>query len=235
MGRAFEYRKARKFKRWDAMSKAFTKYGRLIAMAVKQNGPNPEANAALKIAIQNAKGVSMPKDRIDAAIKRASSKDEKDFEEIVYEGYGPYKVPIIVECATDNHNRTVANIRMYFSRAGGVLATQGALDFLFEKKGVFKLKKGNLDVEELELELIDFGLDSIEVEEEEIVIYTKFTDFKTMQDKLEQMGVELIVSEFQRIPTTYKELSEAEEEEVLELIDTIEQDEDVQNVYHNLN
>ncbi len=181
MGRAYELRKGRRAKRFDAMSKAFTRLGKEIAMAVKENGPLPENNARLRTAIQNAKGVNMPKDRIDAAIKRSSSKDEKDFQEVVYEGYGPYGVAVLVECATDNPVRTVANVRMYFSRAGGALGKTGSLDFIFDRKGVFKISAEGTNLEDLELELIDHGAEDIFEQEGEIYVYTAFTDFGGMQ------------------------------------------------------
>jgi YebC/PmpR family DNA-binding regulatory protein len=234
MGRAFEFRKARKFKRWDKMSKAFTRLGKEIAMAVKESGPNPETNARLRTAIQNAKGVNMPKDRVESAIKRASSKDEKDYQEVVYEGYGPHGVPIVVECATDNTTRTVANVRMYFTRSGGTLGKTGSLDFLFERKGVFKISAEGVDLEELELEIIDFGAEDIVEDEGEIYIYTAFTDFGAMQKGLEEKGIEVISAELQRIPNTTVELPEDQEEEVLNLIEKFEEDDDVQAVFHNL-
>jgi YebC/PmpR family DNA-binding regulatory protein len=234
MGRAFEFRKARKFKRWDKMSKAFTRLGKEIAMAVKESGPNPETNTRLRTAIQNAKGVNMPKDRVESAIKRASSKDEKDYQEVVYEGYGPHGVPIVVECATDNTTRTVANVRMYFTRSGGTLGKTGSLDFLFERKGVFKISAEGVDLEELELEIIDFGAEDIVEDEGEIYIYTAFTDFGAMQKGLEEKGIEVISAELQRIPNTTVELPEDQEEEVLNLIEKFEEDDDVQAVFHNL-
>ncbi len=234
MGRAFEFRKARKFKRWDKMSKAFTRLGKEIAMAVKESGPNPETNARLRTAIQNAKGVNMPKDRVESAIKRASSKDEKDYQEVVYEGYGPHGVPIVVECATDNPTRTVANVRMYFTRSGGTLGKTGSLDFLFDRKGVFKISAEGVDLEELELEIIDFGAEDIVEDEGEIFIYTAFTDFGAMQKGLEEKGIEVISAELQRIPNTTVELPEDQEEEVLNLIEKFEEDDDVQAVFHNL-
>jgi len=234
MGRAFEFRKARKMKRWDRMSKAFTKLGKEIAIAVKLGGPDPEANTRLRTAITNAKGVNMPKDRIEGAIKRASSKDEKAFEEVVYEGYGPSGVPIVVECATDNPTRTVANVRMYFTKAGGQLATSGSLEFLFQRKGVFRLPLQGVNVEELELELIDYGADEIKVEDDEIVVYTSFADFAQMQKALEAKGTQVTSAEIQRLPTMYKELSEEEGAEVMELIENLEEDDDVQAVYHNV-
>ncbi len=234
MGRAFEFRKARKFKRWDKMSKAFTRLGKEIVMAVKESGPNPETNSRLRSAIQNAKGVNMPKDRIEAAIKRASSKEEKDYEEIVYEGYAPHGIAVVIECATDNLNRTVANVRMHFSKGGGSLGKTGSLDFMFDRKGIFKIPAAGMNLEELELELIDFGAEDIYEHEDEIIIETPFTEFGTMQKGLEEKGLEVISSEVQRIPTTRTELTEEQEEEVMGLIERFEEDDDVQAVYHNM-
>lgn len=234
MGRAFEFRKVRKLKRWDAMAKAFTRIGKDIVMAVKAGGPDPSLNARLRVVIQNAKGVNMPKDRIENAIKRASSKEEKDFEEIVYEGYGPYGVPILVECATDNPTRTVANIRMYFTRAGGTLGKTGSLDFMFVRKGVFKLDTGSADPDELELELIDHGLEELIREDDGFTIITAFQDFGTMQKALEDRNITVKSSQLQRFPTSLADISEEEEEEVLKLVEKIEEDDDVQAVYHNL-
>jgi YebC/PmpR family DNA-binding regulatory protein len=240
MGRAFEFRKARKFKRWDKMSKAFTKIGREIAIAVRLGGPDPDSNSRLRMAITNAKGVNMPKDRVEGAIKRASSKDQEAFQEIVYEGYGPSGVPIVVECATDNPTRTVANVRSAFVRSGGQLATTGSLDFLFERKGVFKFPAEGIDLDNLELELIDFGAEEITVEEgtderpSEVTILTSFPDFVGMSKALEERKIAVTSAEVQRLPTVFKELSEADEEPVLELIEKLEEDDDVQAVYHNL-
>ena len=234
MGRAFEFRKARKMKRWDAMAKAFTRLGREIAMSVKENGPDPSTNSRLRTAIQNAKGVNMPKDRIDSAIKRASSKDEKDFQEVVYEGYGPYGVAILVECATDNPVRTVASVRKYFTWSGGTLGKTGSLDFIFERKGVFKFKAEGQNIEELELDLIDFGADEIFEHEGEIFVYTKFADFGMMQKALEERNIEVVSAELQRIPNSAADVKEEQEEEILSLIDKFEEDDDVQAVYHNM-
>jgi YebC/PmpR family DNA-binding regulatory protein len=234
MGRAYEYRKATKFARWDKMAKLFTRAGREIVIAVKSGGPDPDYNPTLRRAVQNAKGVSMPKDRIDAAIKRASSKDEKDYTEVVYEGMGPHGVAIVIETATDNPTRTVANVRSYFNKKGGSLGTSGMHDFIFSRKGVFKFKAEGIDMEELEFELIDSGLESLEKDEDHILAYAAFQDFGAMQKALEEKGIEIITSELQRIPTMYKELSEEHTDEVLELIDKLEQDDDVQTVYHNL-
>jgi YebC/PmpR family DNA-binding regulatory protein len=234
MGRAFEFRRARKEKRWDKMSKTFTKIGREIAIAVKQGGGDPAGNPRLRIAVQNAKGANMPKDKVESAIKRAASKEEGNFQEVVYEGYGPHGVAIVVECATDNPTRSVSNMRLYFSRGGGALGMSGSLDFLFERKGVFKLSAEGVNVEELELDLIDYGAEDITVEDGEIFIYTQFNDFGTMQKALEERGVNLISSGLERIPTTTTELPPEAEEGLMNLIERIEDDDDVQAVYHNI-
>lgn len=234
MGRAFEYRKATKLARWDKMAKLFTRAGREIVIAVKSGGPDPEYNPSLRRAIQNAKAASMPKDRIDAAIKRATSKEEKDYTEIVYEGMGPHGVAIVIETATDNPTRTVANVRAIFNKKGGTLGTSGMHDFLFSRKGVFKFKADNIDIEELELNLIDAGLENLEKEEGVIIAYSAFQDFGSLQKALEENGIEVVTAELQRIPTIFKELSEEHTDEVLEFIDKLEQDDDVQTVYHNL-
>jgi YebC/PmpR family DNA-binding regulatory protein len=236
MGRAFEFRKERKMKRWSKMSKAFTKLGKEIAIAVKQGGPHPETNPRLRVAIQNAKGANMPKATVEAAIKRATSKEEKDFEEITYEGYGPHAVAIVAECATDNSTRTVANMRLYFSKGGGALGKSGSLDFIFERKGVFRLSAEGVNMEELELDLIDYGAEEIELDEEanEIIVYTPFTEFGAMQKALEEKGISVISSEAERIPNTTVEVTPEQEEDIMKLIDRIEEDDDVQAVYHNM-
>jgi len=222
------------FARFDRMAKAFTRIGKEISIAVKQNGPHPENNPKLRLAIQNAKGVNMPKDRVEAAIKRASSKEEKDFQEVTYEGYAPHGVPVIVECATDNPTRTVANVRLHFAKNGGSMGNSGSVAFLFERKGVFKFDPDKLNLEELELDLIDAGAEDIEQAEEEIVLYTKFTEFGHMQKFLESKELEAKSSEIQYIPNTTKELTEEEQDEVFKLIEVLEADDDVQTVYHNL-
>lgn len=222
------------FARFDRMAKAFTRIGKDIAIAVKQGGPHPEHNPKLRMAIQNAKGANMPKDRVEAAIKRASSKEEKDFQEITYEGYAPHGVPIVVECATDNPTRTVANVRLHFSKNGGNMGNSGSVAFMFERKGVFKFDPAKINLDELELDLIDAGAEDIERGDEEVIIYTKFTEFGHMQKFLESKGLEAKSSELQYTPTTTKELSEAEQDEVLKLVEALEGDDDVQNVYHNL-
>lgn len=234
MGRIFEKRKHKMFARFDRMAKTFTRIGKDIAIAVKQGGPLPENNPRLRLAIQNAKGANMPKDRVEAAIKRASSKEEKDLQEILYEGYAPHGVPLMVECATDNPTRTVANIRLHFSKNGGNMGNSGSVGFMFERKGVFKFANGQINLEELELELIDAGAEDIQLEEDEIIVYTKFSDFGNMQKFVESKNLEAKSSDLQYIPTTTKELSEAEQDEVMECITALEEDDDVQNVYHNL-
>lgn len=234
MGRIFEKRKHKMFARYDRMAKAFTRIGKEIAIAVKQGGPNPDHNPRLRLAMQNAKGANMPKDRVDSAIKRASSKDEKDYQENTYEGYGPYGVGIVIEAATDNPTRTVANIRMYFNKGNGTLGKTGSLDFIFERKGVFKIAKDNVNVEELELELIDHGLEDLAVDENEIYIYTAFNDFGTMSKALEERNINVLSAERQRIPNNFVELNEAQQEDIIKLVESIEQDDDVQQVYHNM-
>jgi len=223
------------FARYDKMAKAFTRIGKDIAVAVKQGGPDPNGNPRLRAAMQNAKSVNMPKDRVEGAIKRAVSKDETGYEEIIYEGYGPGGVAMVIECTTDNPTRTVANVRMHFNRGNGTLGKTGSLDFLFDRKGVFRIAKSdNINPEELELELIDFGLDKMEVEENEIVIYATFTDFGKMQKKLEDSGIPVAKTSLERIPNSFAEVSEAQLDEVLELVEKFEEDDDVQAVFHNL-
>jgi len=235
MGRIFEKRKHKMFARYDKMAKAFTRIGKEIAMAVKDGGPDPAYNPRLRQAVTNAKGVNMPKDRVDAAIKRAVSKDAGNFEEMVYEGYGPYGVAILVETATDNPVRTVANIRLYFNRGGGSLGNTGSLSFIFERKGVFKILKENVsNPEELELELIDAGLDSMEIDETHVNLNAAFSDFGTMQKNLEERNIAVTSAGLERIPNSFAEISEEQIDEILELVERIEEDEDVQAVYHNL-
>jgi YebC/PmpR family DNA-binding regulatory protein len=234
MGRAFEYRKARKMKRWSHMAKTFTRIGKDIVMAVKEGGPDPETNSRLRAIIQNARAENMPKDNVDRAIKRATSKDQADYKELVYEGYGPHGVAILVETATDNHNRTVAAIRSIFTRGGGSLGTTGSLDFLFDRKCFFKIPKGENDVEELELELIDFGAEEVFDEGEHILIYANFPDFGALQGALEDKGFEIVSSGFERIPTTTKELTPEQQEDIDKMLEKFEEDDDVQNVYHNM-
>ncbi len=234
MGRAFEARKQSKMKRWGAMAKAFTRIGKDIVMAVKTGGPNPDTNSKLRVVIQNAKGVNMPKDRIEAAIKRATDKDTSSYEEIVYEGYAPYGVAVLVETSTDNINRTVGGVRSYFTKAGGSLGTSGMLSFIFERKAVFRVNAEGLNIEDLELELIDYGADEIEQDENEIIIFTEFEDFGRMQKALEEKGLNIISSDFERFPLSYAKVTKEQEAEVMKMIEKMEEDDDVNTVYHNM-
>ncbi|MFM7311243.1 MAG: YebC/PmpR family DNA-binding transcriptional regulator [Flavobacteriales bacterium] len=235
MGRIFETRKHKMFARYDKMAKAFTRIGKDIVMAVKAGGPDPANNPRLRQVVANARGLNMPKDRVESAIKRASDKDNSNYEEVVYEGYGPYGVPILVETATDNPTRTVANVRLYFNRAGGALGTSGSLSFVFDRKGVFRVAAENIpNPEELELELIDAGLDQMERDGDDIVLYTAFADFGNMQKALEERSIVVKKAGLERIPNSYAELTEEQVDEILELVEKIEADDDVQAVYHNL-
>ena len=236
MGRAFEYRKAAKLKRWGNMARTFTKIGRQISIAVKAGGTDPENNPTLRTLIANAKVANMPKDNVERAIKKASSKDEGDYKEIVYEGYGPYGIAIVVETATDNPTRTVANVRSYFSKAGGSLGTTGSLGFLFDHKSVFKIHTPDeLDLEELELELIDFGVDELLSDEEgNVVIYGSFESYGKIQHYLEERRIEILSGEFVRLPTDTKEVTDEQRASLEKLIEKFEEDDDVVNVFHNM-
>ena len=239
MGRIFEVRKATMFARWDRMAKQFTRIGKEIAIAVKTGGPDPATNPALRRCMQNAKSVNMPKDRVEAAIKRAQGKEMDNIEEILYEGYGPHGVAILVETATDNHVRTVANVKSHFNKGNGNMGTSGSVSFQFKKMGVFKLKPEGLNQEELELELIDFGLEEMgegtgENDEEVLVIRVAFNDFGNMQKALEEKGITPISAEVEWIPSNTVNIPEDQAQEVLKLVDKLEQDEDVQKVFHNL-
>lgn len=235
MGRAFEFRKARKLKRWGNMARVFTRLGKDIEMAVKAGGPDPTMNPKLRLLIQNAKSENMPKENVERAIKRAVSKDSADYKEVVYEGYGPYGVAVLVETATDNPTRTVANIRSYFNHNGGSLGTMGMLDFLFDRKCSFKVAmKPGLEVEELELELIDYGVEEVFVDEGELMIYAHFTSFGPIQKYLEENNFEIKTFAFERIPNDLKTLTTDQQAEVEKLIEKIESDEDVTNVFHNM-
>lgn len=235
MGRIFEVRKASMFARWDKMAKNFTRIGKEIAIAVKAGGPDPENNSALRRCFQNAKSVNMPKDRVEAAIKRAMGKDLVDYEEIVYEGFGPHGVAIMVETATDNGTRTVANLRSIFNKGGGAMGNSGSVGFLFTRMGEFKLKNENINIEELELEAIDHGMEDLgEDADGNIILRSSFNEFGNMSDYLESKGITPISAELTRIPGTTMELNEEQAKELLELVDKLEQDEDVQKVYHNL-
>lgn len=235
MGRAFEYRKARKLKRWGNMSRTFTRIGKEITIAVKAGGPDPNMNPRLRVLMQNAKAANMPKDTVERAIKKATDKDAGDYKEIVYEGYGPHGIAIVVETATDNNQRTVANVRSYFNKFGGSLGTQGSLSFLFDHKSVFHIKAADLDQEEFELELMDFdGELETDDEGEEWIVYGAFDQFANIQKYLEDKGVEIVSAEFERIPTDYKEVTAEQREAIDKLLEKFEDDEDVQNVFHNM-
>jgi len=235
MGRAFEYRRAAKEKRWDKMSKIFPKLGKAITMAAKEGGPDPDMNSTLRTAIQNAKAQNMPKDNIEAAIKRAAGKDAENFVEVNYEGKGPHGVLVFVQCATDNTNRTVANVKSYFNKAGGSLVPTGSLEFMFNRKSVFEIKKTDtIDVEELELELIDAGLEEIEVAEESIIIYGDYTNFGELNKAIEGLNLEIEKALLQRIPTSPVEFTEEQLVDIEKMLDKIEDDDDIQAVYTNI-
>ena len=235
MGRAFEFRKARKMKRWSAMSKAFTRIGKDIVIAVKEGGPDPDLNSKLRAVIQNAKSVNMPKDNIDRAIKRASDKSLGNYKEILFEGYAPYGVAILVETATDNNTRTVANIRSYFNKCNGNLGTSGSVIFMFDHTCNFRIEKQNIDIENLEFDLIDFGVEEVFEDEDGILIYGPFDSFGEIQKALESMEIQIISSGFDRIPNNLKNVNEEERSEIEKLLEKIENDDDVQNVFHNMN
>lgn len=235
MGRAFEYRKATKMKRWGNMARTFTRIGKQIAIAVKAGGPEPENNPHLRSVISNAKAANMPKETVDRAIKRAISKDTEDYKEMVYEGYAAHGVAILVETATDNTTRTVANVRSVFNKNGGSLGTSGSLDFIFTRKSMFTVApKEGVSMEDLELELIDYGVDELEADEEGITLYGEFQSFGEIQHYLEENGFEIVSSEFTRIPNDFKDLTPDQRAAVDKLIEKMEDDEDVQNVYHNM-
>jgi YebC/PmpR family DNA-binding regulatory protein len=237
MGRAFEYRKAAKLKRWGNMARVFTKLGNQITIAVKEGGSDPDTNPRLRVLIQQAKKENMPKENVERAIKKATSKDAADYKEIIYEGYGPHGIAILVQTATDNNMRTVANIRSYFNKYGGSLGTSGSLQFLFDHKCVFKITpKESCDLEELELELIDFGVEEIEFDEEEnvILLYGEFQSYSALQKYLEESGYEIHSAEFEWIPNDYKEVTDEQRVVLDKLLDKFEEDDDVQNVFHNI-
>jgi YebC/PmpR family DNA-binding regulatory protein len=236
MGRAFEYRKARKMKRWSSMSKVFTRISKDIIMAVKESGPNPEANFRLKALMQNARAANMPKDNVERAIKKATSKDQADFKVVVYEGYAPHGIALLIETATDNTTRTVANIRSYFNKCNGSLSVSGSVEFMFEHKCHFKIPGDGIQIEEFEFEMIDFGLEEIFAEEEDnsIMLYAAFSDFGNIQKALEEKEIEIISSGFERIPMDTKQISAEEQEDVEKLLEKIEEDDDVQAVFHNM-
>ena len=234
MGRAFEFRKARKMKRWSNMSKTFTRIGREILIAVKESGPDPSSNSRLRAIIQNAKAANMPKDKIERAIKKASEKSSENFKEVLLEGYAPHGIAILVEAATDNNNRTVANIRSYFNKCDGSLATSGSVDFLFDHLCFFQILDQGIDIERLELDLIDFGVIELSKLENEISITARFEDFGSIQKELERRELEISSSEFEREAKINKTLNDDERLKVERLINMIDEDEDVQNVYHDM-
>lgn len=234
MGRAFEFRKARKMKRWAAMSKAFTRIGKDIVMAVKEGGADPDSNARLRAVILNAKAVNMPKDNVERAIKRASDKSQGEYKELLYEGYGPHGIAILVETATDNPTRTVANIRSYFNKCGGTLGTSGSVEFLFDHSCNFRIAAENCDLEALELDLIDFGVEEIFEDEDGVLIYAPFEAFGSLQKELENRSLQILSSGFERIPQITKELTEEQAADIEKLLEKIEEDDDVQNVYHTM-
>lgn len=234
MGRAFEYRRAAKEKRWGQMSRVFPKLAKAITMAAKEGSDDPDTNAKLRTAIQNAKGQNMPKDNIEAAIKRASAKDVENFTEINYEGKGPHGVLVFIECATDNSTRTVANMKFFLSRADGSLAPTGSLEFMFNRKAVFEFEKTDeIDVEELELELIDAGLEEIEVNEGTVYVYGDYTNFGTLNEGFEKLKIEVSKASLQRIPTSPQAFTDEQLEDIENLVDKLEEDDDVQAVYTN--
>ena len=236
MGRAFEFRKARKMKRWSKMAKTFTRIGKDIVIAVKEGGPNPETNSRLRQVMQNAKSANMPKDNVLRAIKKANDKDTLNYEEMSLEGYAENGIAIFVDCATNNNNRTVADVRSYFNKCGGSLGTNGSLEFIFTRKGVFTVKKDNINInfDDFEMELIDSGLEELEKENDQFNIYCDFKDFNSMQVKLESLGVQIENSELQRIPNSLKNINSEQAVSVLKLLDCLEENDDVQQVFHNM-
>ena len=236
MGRAFEYRKASKLARWDKMAKTFSKIGKDIALAVKAGGPDPDSNPALRRCIQNAKGANMPKDNVERAIKKASGADAENYEEVTYEGYGQGGVAFFVECTTNNTTRTVANVRAIFNKFEGNLGKNGELAFIFDRKGIFTIEKTKItiDWDEFEMEMIDGGAEEIDQDEEEVMITTAFEDFGALSHKLDEMGIEAKSAELQRIPHMTKEVNEEQFKANMKMLERFEEDDDVQNVYHNM-
>tara|TARA_A200000159_G_C7302281_1_gene330713 strand:+ start:50 stop:766 length:717 start_codon:yes stop_codon:yes gene_type:complete len=234
MGRAFEFRKARKMKRWSAMAKTFTRIGKDIVMSVKEGGSDPNNNSRLRAVIQNAKAANMPKENVERAIKKASDKNTGDFKEVLFEGYAPHGIAVLVETATDNNNRTVANIRSYFNKLNGSLGTTGSVEFMFDHSCNFRINPNDLEVDEIELEFIDYGVEEVFKDEDGIVLYAPFEYYGIIQKELEKRNFEILSSGFERIPQVIKQLSIDKQKEVLQLIEKIEDDEDVQNVYHSM-
>ena len=234
MGRAFEFRKERKFKRWGAMAKAFTRIGKDISIAVKAGGGDPDTNSRLRALINNAKAANMPKATVEAAIKKATSKDTAGYEEMTYEGYGAHGVAIVIDTATDNPTRTIANLRVICNKNGGTIGTQGSVEYMFKKKAMFKFDKGDWNLEELELELIDGGLIEISEEDGLVTAFAEFTDFGNLAKALEAKGIEVTESGYDKTPDFYKEFDDAGAEELIQLIEPLAEDDDVQPVFHNL-
>ena len=234
MGRAFEFRKARKMKRWSAMSKAFTRIGKDIVMAVKEGGPDPDANSRLRAVIQNAKSVNMPKDNVERAIKKASDKSQGDYKEVLFEGYAQHGIAVLIETATDNNTRTVANVRSYFNKCDGSLGTSGSVVFMFDHTCNFRIDAEGMDLEDLELELIDFGVEEIFEDEDGVHIYAPFESFGSIQSYLEENNIEILSSGFERIPQVTKKLTDDQAADVEKLLEKLEEDDDVQNVYHTM-
>jgi len=244
MGRAFEFRKARKFKRWAAMAKTFSRIGKDIVIAIKSGGPDPETNSRLRAVIQNARAANMPKDNIERAIKKATDKDTSDLKEVLFEGYAPHGVAILIETASDNNNRTVANIRAHFNKCNGSLGTSGSVSFMFDHNCQFKIKKNDLDVEELELEFIDYGVEEVFIDEPEegdedgeetIMLYGPFENYGSIQKAIEEKELEIVSSGFERTPNITKEITDDEQQaEIEKLLERLEEDDDVQNVFHNM-
>ena len=234
MGRAFEFRKARKMKRWSAMSKAFTRIGKDIVMAVKEGGPDPASNSRLRAVIQNAKAVNMPKDNVERAIKKASDKSQGDYKEVIFEGYAPHGIAVLVETATDNNTRTVANVRSYFNKCEGSLGTSGSVVFMFDHTCNFRINAEGLDPEEIELEFIDYGAEEVFADEDGILIYAPFESFGAIQSALEEKDIEILSSGFERIPQVTKALTPEQAVDVEKLLEKLDDDDDVQNVYHTM-
>lgn len=236
MGRAFEFRKARKLKRWSTMAKTFTRIGKDIAVSVKEGGTNPESNSRLRAIIQNAKAANMPKENILRAIKNASEKNTENYKEITLEGYGPHGVAVMIDCTTDNNNRTVGNIRSYFNKADGNLGVNGSVEFMFTRYCLFKIKNNNIDLDNLELELIDYGLEEIIMDESsnEILIYGNYDSFGLIQTEIEKRNIDIISSDFERIPNNYKDLNYNQKNDLEKFLEICENDDDVQKVYHNI-
>lgn len=234
MGRAFEYRKERKMKRWAGMAKTFTRIGREIAIAVRDGGPDPNYNSRLRLAIQNSRAANMPKANVENAIKKAISKEAENFDEVVYEGYAPHGIAVLVETATNNPTRTVANVRHIFSKYGGALGVSGSVDYMFTRKAVFKIKDEGLDLENLELDLIDHGLSELKHEDDLVALYCEFTDFGILQKALEERNLEVQSAELLRIPGHALKLNDEQAEDVIKLIEKMEDDEDVVNIFHNM-